>query len=295
MKISGVVSGFAFALLMTLPAWSADVVAPDLCAVSGVNGKLAFEGGAWDANGFNNEELIQGVGSLSMPLGCMFGLQLDAGAGEFGDANSVGVGGHLFMRDPNSYLFGVHATYEDWSFDAPALDVTSWKVGAEGELYLGNISLEAWAGVEDTNRTSTDFFGKFTAAIYATDDLRLSAGIRHASDFTSGVIGAEWQVPDTPLSFTAEGQLGEDDFRSVAIGAKFYFGGTQKSLIDRHRQDDPEDGLFDFLGSAASVGCQPVNSSGSDDEVLSALADGIITDGVVSSTCGAPPQMLPEQ
>ncbi len=257
MKISGVVSGFAFALLMTLPAWSADVVAPDLCAVSGVNGKLAFEGGAWDANGFNNEELIQGIGSLSMPLGCMFGLQLDAGAGEFGDANSVGVGGHLFMRDPNSYLFGVHATYEDWSFNAPALDVESVKIGAEAELYLGNVSLEAWAGVEDTNRTSSDFFGKLTAAFYVTDDLRLAAGVRHSNDVTSGVIGAEWQMPDMPLALTADAEFGENDYQAFSIGAKFYFGAEQKSLINRHRQDDPDDGLFDFIGGAAGAASVP--------------------------------------
>lgn len=257
MKFSACVSGVALAMFLAAPALSADVANPDLCAVSGVNGKLALEGGAWDANSVNNEELIQGIPSLSMPLGCAFGLQLDAGVGEFGDASAVGAGGHLFTRDPNSYLFGVHATYEDWSFDAPALDVESFKIGAEAELYLGNVSLEAWAGLEDTNRTNSDVFGKVTAAFYATDDLRFSVGVRHAADVTSGAIGAEWQMPDMPLALTADAEFGENDYQAFAVGAKFYLGAEQKSLINRHRQDDPDDGLFDFVGGVASAAAAP--------------------------------------
>jgi hypothetical protein len=291
MRVTGFFSSFAIALLLSVPGWAADVAKSDLCAVSGVNGKVHALAGGWDADNFDSEEAIAGIASLSIPLGCALGLQIDAGGGQFGDASSVGAGGHLFMRDPSSYLIGIHATYEDWSFEAPALDVNSVKIGAEAELYLGNISLEAWAGYEDTNRTDGDVFGKLTAAFYATDDLRLSAGLRHANDFTTGVLGAEWQMPDMPLSLTAEAQFGEDDYRAIAIGAKFYFGADQKSLIDRHRQDDPDDGLFDFLGSAAAVSCLPGGGEAADDGATMALSEESIEDAVVS-TCGAPPEVV---
>lgn len=286
MRVAGFAAVLTVSLLVCVPAWAADV-ATDMCAVSGVNGKIALEGGVWDADNYNNEEQFQGIASLSLPLGCLLGLQVDAGAGEFGDGNAVGVGGHLFLRDPSSYLFGVHATYEDWSFNAPALDVQSIKVGAEAELYLGNVSLEAWAGVEDTNRTNSDVFGKLTAALYVTPDLRVAAGLRHAADFTSGALTAEWQMADMPLAFTAEAEIGEDDFHAISVGAKFYFGGTQKSLIDRHRQDDPDDGLFDFLGSAAAVACLPAAGGTTDD--FSITESEFVLDGVVTSNCGAPP------
>ncbi len=254
MRITGLFASLGIALLVSVPAWAADVTAVDLCAVSGVNGKLAAEGGVWDADGIGSNGQFQGVASLSLPLGCAFGLQFDAGAGTFGEADAVGIGGHFFTRDPNSYLLGVHATYEDWSFDTPMRDVSLVNLGVEGELYLGNISLEAWAGVQDTSRSNADAFGRLTAAFYATPDLRFAVGVRHAHDFTSGVFGAEWQVPEMPLSLTAEAEFGEDDFMSLSAGVKFYFGGDQKALIDRHRQDDPEDGLFDFIGGAAAAG-----------------------------------------
>jgi len=112
-----------------VPSWSADVPKSDLCAVSGTNGKLALEGGAWDENDYDNNTLLDGVATLTMPLGCALGLQIDAGAGTFGDADAVGVGGHLFMRDPTSYLLGVHGTYENWNFDAPSDDVGVVRVG----------------------------------------------------------------------------------------------------------------------------------------------------------------------
>ena len=37
-------------------------------------------------------------------------------------------------------------------------------------------------------------------------------------------------------------------------GVKVYFGGSCMAMIDRHRQDDPADGLFDFLGGASDLG-----------------------------------------
>ena len=253
MRISGIVTGFTFALMASVPAWAADAPVNDLCAVSELNGKIYGEGGLVDADGIDSDGKFQGVASLSLPLGCLLGLQVDAGAGSFGAADAVGIGGHLFMRDPQSHLFGVHGTYENWDFDGLSDSVDVFHLGAEAELYLDNISLEAWAGLEDTSVTGTDFFGRLTAAAYVTEDLRLAAGWRHSDDFNSGVINGEWQLSSMPLSLTAEAEFGEDSYLAVSAGIKFYFGGAQKSLIDRHRQDDPVDGLFDFIGAAAGI------------------------------------------
>jgi hypothetical protein len=255
MKTKGVLVGLSSLLLSSIPTWAADYVAPveDLCAVSAINGKFHGQGGVYDSDESDGGQ-FQGVGSLSFPLGCMAGAQVDAGAGHFGDFNALGIGGHLFFRDPTSYLIGIHATYEYWDLDDLEDDnVSLWRVGPEVELYLGNVSLEAWAGLQEGEEIDSSFFGRFTAALYATENLRLAAGIHHSDNFTSGVVSAEWQLSSVPLSLTAEGEIGEDDFTSVLGGVKFYFGGTSTALIDRHRHDDPADGLFDFAGAASSL------------------------------------------
>jgi hypothetical protein len=253
MRISGLITGFTFTLLLTVPAWAADIDQVDLCAVSGPNGKIAAQGGFWDVDDFDSDGQFKGVGSFSMPLGCALGLQIDAGAATYGDdVDALGVGAHLFLRDPSSYLIGVHGTYENWDISG-AGNQDVWRIGAEAELYAGMFSLEGWAGLQDTDFSGADVFAKLTAAVYLTEDLRLDAGVRFMEDFTYGAVSAEWQLPDLPVSLTAEGRVGDDDYSSVTVGAKFYFGGEGKSLIRRHREDDPNDGLFDFIGAAGGA------------------------------------------
>lgn len=289
MRFTVLLSGIAFALMTSASAMAADIVAPDLCAVSGFNGKLSAEGGVWDSDNTDSDGQFQGVGSFSLPLGCAFGFQADVGAATFGDADALGVGGHLFTRDPSSYLLGVHGTYEKWDFDGGS-DLNVYHIGAEGELYLGNVSLEAWAGVVDTDESKAKGFAKLTAAYYATEDLRLSVGLRQNDDFSSGVLGAEWQLGSAPLSLTAEGQLGEDDFMSLTAGVKFYFGGPQKSLIDRHRQDDPADGLFDFVGGT-KPGATCASEPPLDSETVKAAAIVIREDGPLAPCTPTPPPL----
>jgi hypothetical protein len=273
MKFTGLFAGFAFSLLSTIPAWAADVAAPELCAVSGPNGKIGIEGGAWDVDGFGSEHSFEGAGSFSLPLGCMFGLQVDAGAGSFGDVDAFGAGAHLFVRDPNAYLLGVHGVYENWDVNGLG-NQDVWRLGAEAELYAGNFSLEAFAGFQDTDFTGSGFFGKVTAAAYITEDWRVAAGVRVMEDFAYGALSTEWQLPDMPLSLTAEGRYGDDDYKAISIGAKFYFGGPQKALINRHREDDPADGLFDFIGAAGDI----------DGEAAPIVDDGVLDGAVTEGT-----------
>lgn len=282
MKITGIIGGFTSVLLASVPAWAADYVAPvdDLCAVSDVNGKIHGQGGAYNADDSDGGQ-FQGVGSLSFPLGCMFGMQIDVGAGKFGEFDAIGVGGHLFLRDPTSYLIGIHATYENWDLDSLDERVGVWRVGPEAEFYFANFSLEGWAGLQEGEDIDSSFFARLTAAFYATENLRLAAGWRHSDDFNSGVVTAEWQLSSMPMALTAEAEVGEDDFSSILGGVKFYFGGESTTLIDRHRHDDPGDGLFDFAGAASGLVSAPEGGECQDETV----ADGCCTDATALDGC----------
>ena len=59
-----------------------------------------------------------------------------------------------------------------------------------------------------------------------------------------------------PLSLTADARIGEDGFASISAGIKMYFGGESKSLMRRHREDDPPNravDVFSGIGNAATA------------------------------------------
>lgn len=255
-------SALTIALMNQVPAvQAADVVAPDpLCAVSGVNGKIEAIGGYSENDDEDGDALISGLGSLSLPLGCTFGLQADIGVIDELDRTTYGGAVHLFTRDPESYLLGVTGGY----FDAGGTDI--WAVGPEAELYFGQFSLEAWGGYVDFDSDS-DGFAFVDAAFYPTDDLRVSVGgtIIGDQEFLRG--GLEYQFAD-PMSLSLAAKVGENDYVSVTGGLSFYFGGESKSLIRRHREDDPRNRILDFQGfkeasdsSGTATGTVPGSSS----------------------------------
>jgi hypothetical protein len=238
-----------------------------LPAVSGPNGKVEIGGGWSDIDDLGDDEVFRGGAAFSMPVGDMFGIQADLTALDAYGDTAIGGAGHLFTRDPNSYLLGVYGGYVDvGSTDA-------WYVGPEAELYLDNISIEAVGGFMDFSGVSgTDFYAMGKVALYATDNLRLSVGASTVADFESANAGLEWFMGDTglPLSLTVEGQLGEDGYTSVLAGLSLYFGGEDKSLIRRHREDDPRLHFFNIFsagllggggGTLGDPGCEPVESN----------------------------------
>ncbi len=80
----------------------------------------------------------------------------------------------------------------------------------------------------------------------------IDASIQGFSDTRVGQIGIEWQ-PQTQfedLSLFAVGGVGSDDLEYAMAGVKFYFGGSDKSLKLRHREDDPVNSL---IGAAAGL------------------------------------------
>jgi hypothetical protein len=226
-----------------------------LPAVSGPNGKIAISGGWADIDDLGDDELFRAGAAFSFPVGDMFGLQADLTALDVFGETAIGGAAHFFTRDPNSYLLGIYGGY----VDAGSADV--WHVGPEAELYLDNISIEAVGGYMDiSNGVGSEFYAMGKVALYATDNLRLSVGASSVADFESANAGLEWFMGDAglPASLTLDGRIGEDGFTSVMAGVSLYFGGEEKSLIRRHREDDPGLHFFDIF-NAGVLGSENFN------------------------------------
>ena len=251
-------SGVLMTSLMGSLAFAADAAPPSSAAVSAFNGKLEFGGGWADSDLFSSDEAFYGAGSISMPLGESFGLQIDGAVKDVFGETFVGGAGHLFMRDPQSYLFGAIGGAADMG----AVDIV-WG-GGEAEFYLNNISLELAAGYMNVNPDSgsndDDAFAFADLAFYATENLRFAVGGSSVAGFETGHLTAEYMFSDMPFSIKAEGRVGEDDFVSGTLGFSFYFGGddSSKSLMRRHREDDPKNRVLDIFGSAAAAGFNEV-------------------------------------
>ena len=227
----------------------------DLPAVSQVNGKVSVFGGSQEGGG--NSGGVYGVaGSISVPMSFAYGLQLDGVVGSGEGAAFYGIGGHLFWRDPAKGLVGLYSSYLRWDLAKGAttgFDVG--KFGVEGAAYLGRFSLEGLAAYQFGS--SEGFAGKAVVAYYPIDNLRLDAGVRYLEGSgTRGVVDAEWRPHDNSgLTLFASGAFGENSFSQLLGGARYYFGNANKSLIDRHRQDDPTPDLTGDLSSGST--CLP--------------------------------------
>jgi hypothetical protein len=211
-----------------------------LPAVSSVNGKLEAFGGE-----FADESLGAVAGSISFPLDRRYGLQIDTMAGSSGGDGIWGVGGHLFWRDPARGLLGVYGDYVRWD-GLGGNQVT--RLAGEGELYLGRFSIESTLGVE-FGELQDRVFARTNLAFYPQDDLRLSVGHRYLGGENALALGAEWQVSPRGVALFAEGLVGDDHSNAVIGGLRLYFGDRGKSLIRRHREDDPPNDLKDATQS----------------------------------------------
>lgn len=240
-------------------------------AVSGINGKIEFGYLYTDieiAPGFSVDgDAFFGQGAVSVPVGHSFGIQIDAGGftGDLAtvDISGAGIGGHFFWRDPDVALLGGYVHYVNTDI-AGVIDLDNIRYGVEGELYLDRFSIEGFVGADYLDVSvgpfsvdDTFFAAEGVAAFYPTDNLRIFAGIEHAFDETALIAGGEflfntgWQAE--PAVF-ARGAFSGDS-TTVMAGLKFYFGESGKSLIRRHREDDPQIGLFNNVGAAGSAGC----------------------------------------
>jgi hypothetical protein len=229
--------------------------ADDLPAVSGINGKISGFGGFEDYD-FGPDGGIFGVdGSLSIPLSQMFGFQVDGMLASLDGDFVGGAGGHLFWRDPSAGLLGLYGSWV--TRDGSGVD--TWRLGVEGAFYNGPVTIEGIVGFEGADVPAIvliddeNLFAYADLAYYATPDLRFSVGYRRLNDLDMAALGAEWQLPTDFIGGTslfAEGRIGEDDYASVWAGLRVYLSAENKTLIRRHREDDPpvwlSNNMFDF-------------------------------------------------
>lgn len=214
-------------------------------AVSEINGKIDSAYGNIDST----DGWING-GSFSAPVADAFGVQVDALYGDIGDLQIGGVGGHFFWRDYEVGLFGISAGGL-WSDE-----VDSYEISLEGEYYYGMLTFGAKAGFAEVEYDDfslpffdTDEDGAFGLAYvmaYPLEDLSVLAGVEYRFDNTAFRVDAEYAIPGCGLSIFAQGMFAQNDYEHGIVGLRYYFG-SDKTLQERHRQDDPRNALRDVL------------------------------------------------
>lgn len=229
----------AIAAMFGLGAGTATAKDP---AVSQTNLKVTGTGGQTESE---SSWFVNGM--LTAPLGNSWGVQVEGGAGGIDDDTFYGVGGHIFTRDPDSYLLGLFAAYA--SEDKFDLDAT--RIGAEAEIYLNQVSILAQAGYQFSDTLDDTAFGDIELRWYLTDNFAISGGANFTENSTVGTAGIEWQPGFSALpglAFRVDGAWGEDEFDSVMGGITYYFG-ANAHLKDRHRRQDPDSALFGIFQS----------------------------------------------
>jgi hypothetical protein len=203
-------------------------------AVSGLNGKVSGLYG-----GVDGEDTTAAEASISIPLGNQFGFQADGLIGEIDPENVYGIGGHLFWRNSQLALLGITGTWAEYN------DVGINRVGIEGEYYLNQFTFAAALGRQggDINNAA---YGGIEARYYPVANLLLSAAWNRADNQDLYGLGAEWQTPISWLSVFAQLASGNNDYDHAFGGLRFYIG-EMKTLVRRHREDDPPSMLLQSL------------------------------------------------
>jgi hypothetical protein len=242
-------------------------------AVDGFNAKWEALGGSVSGHSWYGSR-----GAFTIPLGYQGGLQIDAGTGSLSGSGWGMAAAHLFARAPAAGLIGLYASYTQWN-KFSGVHVT--QIAGEAEVYLGRWTVQGIAGVESGNTASTistanfalispgnapsfavlntgiqgyevrnRFFDQVNLKYYVTDNFAGYVGHRYLGGQNALALGAETALPLGRVMASAfvEGRLGEHAANGVWGGLKFYFGQKDKTLIQRHRQDDPTiwDTLFSF-------------------------------------------------
>lgn len=256
-------------------------------AVSEINGKIEVGGFhtdfSFDPFGFFGPAFFDSAegyfiqGAISAPISENFGAQLDVGYldsdlnlifGPFNfDFTATGFAGHVFWRDATVGLLGLYAsktTYDIGFPFGPTAEIDNVRVGVEAEAYFDRITFKGFLGAD---RAKFPFFlgpigpslsetyvaAKGEVGFYMTDNFVLKAGFDHSFETTSAKLGAEalFDMGGASPSFFVDGSFNDDE-TTIMAGLKIYFGGASKSLIRRHREDDPEIDLFKNVGAVAS-------------------------------------------
>lgn len=245
-KIKGWGLTIAAAAMLASPAVAADLansdgvnmidptpVAEQRPAVDGVNFKFSAVSGA--IGGSTNHMFIASV-ATPMPFAPSFGAQLDVGIGSYRESyTSAAAGLHLFYRDPDVGLLGI---YGDWGYVNPE---HAGRMGVEGSLYNGRVTIDVFAGVQFGQHVLTEFVDEVDFSYYFTDNLRGSLGHRLTSRGHTANISFEFMPEGSGgWSVFGEAEAGEDDYHSAWLGLRYSFGqSSANTLIERDRVADP--------------------------------------------------------
>ncbi len=244
-------------------------------AVSAINGKVEGFGGSAGGDGSGG-----GAVSLSLPIPKLkqFGLQLDGLGGEINNLETAAGGLHLFWRDPEKGLLG--ATYSYTDFETGEMH----RAGGEAEYYWGDFTFAAHGGWQGSDNIPDNAWGGASVSAYITEYFMLQAGVQHAWDNSIGFVEAEWQpAVDAAPGFSVFANVAgaDNDYEHALFGVRYYFG-ADKSLMKRHREDDPANNLFSG-SSIVSHALNTIIEERKQKEIRAALAQATDANGNIKN------------
>jgi len=266
-------------------------LASTMPAVDGVNAKVDGFGGT-----LANRSIAGAQGAVTVPLAAPLGLQVDGAAGSFGGEGFGSVAAHAFWRNPGQGLLGVYTSHTWWDHygglyigqvagegevyfgrftlqgiagvefgNSASYTVSSGSVTQPGPIQfpLGNYTpgVITNSAATDAYSVRTRFFDEINLKYYVTDNFNAYVGHRYLGGKNALALGSEYAFGlghGVMASAFVEGRAGEGNFNGVWGGLRFYFGGHDKPLVARHRQDDPNvwgpDSLFGITNSQSGSG-----------------------------------------
>lgn len=261
-------------------------LASTMPAVDGPNAKVEGFGGS-----LANRSIAGAQGAFTVPLIAPLGLQIDGAIGSFDGSRFGNVGGHLFWRDPGLALFGLYTSHTWWDRyggayvgqmagegeiyygrftlqgiagvefgNSASNTVSSRSLTPPGPIQfpIGNYTpgVITNSAATDAYNVRTRFFDEINLKYYIADNFSGYVGHRYLGGKNALALGSEYAFGlgrGLMASAFVEGRVGEGSFNGVWGGLKFYFGGHDKPLMARHRQDDPNvwgpDSLFGITNS----------------------------------------------
>jgi hypothetical protein len=150
------------------------------------------------------------------------------------DASNYGGGGHLGYADPDQGALELTGAYQNLELDS-VLDDALWRVGGEGELYLGPVTLGGQVGYQRDGDTDQDgYYARGLLRLYPTPNLKLegAGGVGRLAGDTAPVARAliEYRLGDWPLGLFARWEAAFDDSvdQHLAVaGLRLYLEGLR--------------------------------------------------------------------
>lgn len=247
--------------------WSQSSESDDKPAVSKINAKVG--GGYAD---LDSDDAYFGTASVTLPLGHRFGASIDGLGGNYSADSLWGAGGSIFWRNPDKGLLGIVGN------NVQVGSINGYRSGVAGELYLDKFSVLADAGYLDADTIKAGAYGELQLRWYPIDNLALGVGSAYANSIVAGLVNMEYMPAPQALpglALFADGGWGKDGYHSVMAGIRYYFGGTGKTLKQKHREDDPPNQALQGLMLCNEGDCFRPAPSSAPEEVI---PDDIITD-----------------